>query len=240
MTGDRIVVIPTYNERPNLPLLIAEIMALPDFSVLVVDDNSPDGTGELAERLCVEYRGRVDVLHRQPPHGYGRSCLDGFACALGGHWNLIFQMDADLSHDPKYLRDLAAAAAEHDLVIGSRYLHGVSVVNWPLHRIILSTFANRYVRALTGLDVADCTSGFRCWRRDALARLPLKHVLSDGYSFQVEMLWEADRIGCRIAEVPIVFVERREGHSKLSLSVLLESVTLPWRLRCRRPRRHRR
>jgi dolichol-phosphate mannosyltransferase len=142
-------------------------------------------------------------------------------------------MDADLSHSPDYLPALTAAAASHDVVIGSRYLHGVSVVNWPLHRIFLSTFANRYIRAVTRLSPSDCTSGFRCWQRHALARLRLDRMVSDGYAFLVEMLFEAGRDGCRIGEVPIIFVERRQGESKVSASVLLESLIMPWRLRLR-------
>jgi dolichol-phosphate mannosyltransferase len=139
-------------------------------------------------------------------------------------------MDADLSHNPDHLPDLVAAAAASDLVIGSRYLNGVSVVNWPLHRIFLSAFANRYIRFVTRLQTTDCTAGFRCWRREALAKIPLERMRSDGYSFLVEMLYEADRRGCRIAEVPIIFVERRQGHSKLSSGVLIESLIMPWRL----------
>jgi dolichol-phosphate mannosyltransferase len=143
-------------------------------------------------------------------------------------------MDADLSHDPVYLPALTAAAADHDLVLGSRYLHGVSVVNWPLHRIFLSTFANRYIKLVTGLTPADCTGGFRCWRREALARIPLDRVASAGYAFLVEMLYRAAQNGSRIGEVPIIFVERRQGQSKVSRAVLLESLITPWRLRLRR------
>jgi dolichol-phosphate mannosyltransferase len=144
-------------------------------------------------------------------------------------------MDADLSHDPQYLPAMVEAArGGADLVIGSRYLQGVSVVNWPLHRLILSTLANRYIRAVTGLPVRDCTSGFRCWRREAIARIPLDRIVSDGYAFLVEMLYEAHRRGCRIGEVPIIFVERRVGQSKLDTGVLLESMFTPWRVRLRR------
>jgi dolichol-phosphate mannosyltransferase len=143
-------------------------------------------------------------------------------------------MDADLSHDPEYLPSLVAAASQYDVVIGSRYLQGVSVVNWPLHRIFLSTFANRYIKSVTRLSPSDCTSGFRCWRRDALSRLPLGSMVSDGYAFLVEMLYEASRRGCVIGEVPIIFVERRQGQSKVSTAVLLESLITPWRLLFRR------
>jgi dolichol-phosphate mannosyltransferase len=144
-------------------------------------------------------------------------------------------MDSDLSHGPEYLPALVAAGATHDLVLGSRYMNGgVSVVNWPIHRILLSAFANRYIRAVTGLSPNDCTSGFRCWRRDSLAQLPIAKMVSDGYSFLTEMLYEAHRRSFRIGEVPIIFVERRIGHSKLSSGVLLESLIMPWRLRFRR------
>ena len=179
--------------------------------------------------------GRIEVMHRTGPRGLGRSYIDGLQRAVAqSDVDLVCQMDADLSHDPEYLPALAAAAADHDVVIGSRYLNGVSVVNWPLHRIFLSAFANKYIRAVTRLTPRDCTSGFRCWRREALARLPLAGMVSDGYAFLVEMLFEASRRGCRIGEVPIIFVERAQGHSKVSTPVLLESLVIPWRLVLRR------
>jgi dolichol-phosphate mannosyltransferase len=231
-----LVVVPTYNERENLPILARGILAHPGYGLLVVDDNSPDGTGALADALAAEHPGRVAVLHRTGPRGLGRSYVDGLRHALASGARLIFQMDADLSHNPEYLPALAAAAADHDLVIGSRYLMGVSVVNWPLHRIFLSAFANRYVRAVTRVSATDCTSGFRCWRREALERLPLESMVSNGYAFIVEMLFEASRRGCRIGEVPIIFVERRQGQSKVSGRVLAESLIVPWRLRLRRLR----
>ena len=197
----------------------------------MVDDDSPDGTGALADALATQFPGRFAVIHRKGARGLGRSLVAGLQRALETDADLIFQMDADFSHDPKYLPDMAAAAADADLVLGSRYLQGVSVVNWPLHRIVLSSLANRYIRAVTGIEVRDCTTGFRCWRRDALARLPLEGLISDGYAFLVEQLHLARRLGCRVREVPIIFVERREGTSKISSSVLLESAIVPWRLR---------
>ncbi len=228
-----LVVIPTYNERDNLPGLVRELLALPDTNVMVVDDQSPDGTGQLADGLAAEFPGRIEVVHRTGPRGLGRSYVDGLKRALNGPADLICQMDADWSHDPKYLPAIASACANHDVVIGSRYLHGVSVVNWPLRRIILSAFANRYIRAITGLRARDCTSGYRCWRRAALAQLPLDTVVSDGYAFLVELLYEAHRRSARIGEVPIIFVERKMGVSKLSGNVLLESGLTPWKLRLR-------
>jgi len=228
-----LVIIPTYNERENLPGLVRAVLAYDGYRVMVVDDASPDGTGALADDLAREFEGRVEVVHRTGPRGLGRSYVDGLQRALQGPADRICQMDADWSHDPQYLPALVEAASSHDVVIGSRYLNGVSVVNWPLQRIILSTFANRYVRAVTRLSPRDCTSGYRCWRREALAMLPLERVVSDGYAFLVEMLFEASRRGARIGEVPIIFVERRKGVSKLSTGIVLESMLIPWQLQFR-------
>lgn len=233
-----LVVVPTYNERENLPLLVRGVLAHPGFRLLVVDDGSPDGTGAIADALAIEYPGRIEVMHRTGRRGLGRSYIDGLRHAVAmPDVDFVCQMDADLSHNPEYLPALAAAAATADVAIGSRYLNGVSVVNWPLHRIVLSTFANRYVRFVTRLSATDCTSGFRCWRREALARLPLDRMVSDGYAFLVEMLYDAARQGCRFAEVPIIFVERRQGQSKLSSGVILESIVMPWRLKLNAARR---
>ncbi|MEZ5286040.1 MAG: polyprenol monophosphomannose synthase [Vicinamibacterales bacterium] len=225
-----LVLVPTYNERDNLPPLAAEILAVPGTSILVIDDGSPDGTGAVADRLAAEHPGRVHVMHRTGQRGLGRSYLDGFRRALQMPCDLVVQMDADRSHDPRYLPDMIAAASEADVVPGSRYLHGISVVNWPLRRIILSTFANAYARTITGLQIRDCTTGYRAWRREALARLPLDRIRSDGYAFQVEVSFLAARAGLRIVETPIIFVERREGASKLSWRVVVEAMFTPWRL----------
>jgi dolichol-phosphate mannosyltransferase len=227
---DIVVVVPTYNEKDNLPILAAGVLAHPGFRLLVVDDGSPDGTGAVADELTRAHPGRVEVIHRTGPRGLGRSYVDGLQRALASGADLIFQMDADLSHSPEYLPAIAAGADRYDVVIGSRYLTGVSVVNWPLHRIFLSAFANRYVRAVTRISVSDCTSGYRCWRREALQRLPLNSMVSNGYAFIVEMLFEASRRGCTIGEVPIIFIERRQGQSKVSGRVLAESLIVPWRL----------
>jgi dolichol-phosphate mannosyltransferase len=228
-----LVVVPTYNERDNLPLLVRGVLAHAGFRMLVVDDASPDGTGAVADGLASEYPGRIEVMHRTGPRGLGRSYVDGLRHAVAQDVDLVCQMDADLSHNPEYLPALAAAAAQFDLVIGSRYLHGISVVNWPLHRIFLSSFANRYIRAITSLATRDCTSGYRCWRRDALGQIPIDRMVSDGYAFLVEMLYEAKRRGHRIGEVPIIFVERTLGQSKVLSAGLLESLIMPWRLRLR-------
>jgi dolichol-phosphate mannosyltransferase len=224
------VIIPTYNERVNLPVLVAGLMQLANVRVLVVDDQSPDGTGQVADALAREYSGRVDVLHRTGKKGFGRSYIDGIQLALTEPADVLCQMDADLSHDPKHLPDLIAATARADVVIGSRYIPGGAIVNWPLQRRILSRAANTYIRSVTHLSARDCTSGYRCWRRTAMAGLPLERFISDGYSFLVEMLFVASRRGCQIAEVPITFVERREGESKVSPAVLIESAITPWRL----------
>jgi len=225
-----LVVLPTYNERLNLERVSAGILAHPFTRLLVVDDGSPDGTGQLADELAARSGGRMDVLHRTGTRGLGLAYVDGLTRALATDADAIVQMDADLSHDPKYLPDLLAGLGASDVVIGSRYLHGVSVVNWPLHRIALSAFANRYIRTVTGLRASDCTSGYRMWRREALARMPLATARTNGYAFLTEMLYAAGRAGLRIGEVPIVFVERQEGYSKVSRHVLLESLITPWRL----------
>jgi len=228
-----VVIVPTYDERDNLAALITALLRIDDLRILVVDDNSPDGTGQEAERLAASSGGRLSVLRRTGPRGLGRSYIDGMHAALRSDATHICQMDADFSHDPAELPRLLDAATTADLVIGSRYVPGGQLRNWPTHRVALSTFANWYVRRITRLPVHDCTSGFRCWARGLLARLPLDRILSDGYAFQVEMAWEARAEGGRIVEVPITFVERRQGQSKLSGRVIVESVLLPWRLAAR-------
>ena len=227
------VVIPCYNERQNLRMLVPDVLGRGNYRVLVVDDDSPDGTGAVADVLARRYTGRVEVLHRRGHRGFGLSYVEAFRRVLSTNADLICQMDADLSHDPSYLPALVSAARTFDVVIGSRYLHGVSVVDWPLYRIALSMAANRYVRAITGVPVADCTSGFRCWRRDALRLIPLDRLASNGYAFQIETLYEALCRGARVGEVPIIFVERRHGHSKVSPNVLVEALLMPWRVRLR-------
>ncbi|MET0167192.1 MAG: polyprenol monophosphomannose synthase [Vicinamibacterales bacterium] len=229
-----IVIVPTYNERDNLDPLIRALLRTPDIDVLVVDDGSPDGTGQLADTIAAGSSGRVSVLHRTGTRGLGRSYVDGMRLAVQTDVTAICQMDADFSHNPADIPRLISQASSADLVIGSRYIPGGRIENWSRRRIVLSTFANRYVRAITRLQPQDCTSGFRCWRRDALLRLPLDRIASSGYAFQVEMAWEATAAGCPIVEVPITFVERRQGVSKLSWRIMLESMLLPWRLAARR------
>ena len=227
-----LVVVPTYNERENLPVLVEQLMQQPNVSVLVVDDQSPDDTGAVADALARAYPGRIEVLHRTGARGLGRSYIDGILTMLARpvQVDVICQMDADLSHDPRHLPSLIAATERADIVIGSRYVPGGDVVNWPKRRRMLSRFANTYIRLVTRLRARDCTSGYRCWRRDALAAIQLASFTSEGYSFLVEMLYAASAARLRFAEVPITFVERRLGESKLTRAVLVESVITPWRL----------
>jgi dolichol-phosphate mannosyltransferase len=226
-----LVLIPTYNEKDNIPILVGDLMTIPGVDVMVLDDQSPDGTGRIADELGVKYPGRVRALHRTGQRGLGVSYLEGFHRAIDSDYDFVCQMDADLSHDPKYLPEMIAkAAAGADLVIGSRYLNGISVVNWPLRRIILSQFANFYIRTVTGLHMRDITTGYRCWRRGSLAKLPLDRIVSDGYAFLLDVTFMAADAGLRIEESPIIFVERRIGASKLSSGVLMESLLTPWKL----------
>jgi dolichol-phosphate mannosyltransferase len=226
-----LVLIPTYNEKDNLPILVTDLMAIAGVSVMVLDDQSPDGTGKVADDLGARFPGRVHVLHRQGQRGLGVSYLEGFHRAIDTDYDFVCQMDADLSHDPKYLPAMIETASRGaDLVIGSRYLNGISVVNWPLRRIILSQFANFYIRTVTGLHLRDITTGYRCWRRTSLAKLPLDRIVSDGYAFLLDVTFMAADAGLRIEESPIIFVERRQGASKLSSGVLLESLFTPWKL----------
>jgi dolichol-phosphate mannosyltransferase len=229
-TARALVIVPTYNERENLPVLVTALMEHSGVRVLVVDDQSPDGTGALADDLARRHPGRLEVMHRTGVRGLGRSYIDGIAHGIHQPVDVICQMDADLSHDPRHLPALIAASAGADVVIGSRYVPGGAIKNWPRRRRLLSHLANIYIRSITRLNARDCTSGYRCWRREALAGMPLDRFISDGYSFLVEMLFVASGQGARIAEVPITFVERRLGESKLSGAVLLESALTPWRL----------
>jgi dolichol-phosphate mannosyltransferase len=228
------VIVPTFNERENIALLVPRLLAVEGLRILVVDDGSPDGTGAVADALAAGSGGRVTVMHRGGARGLGRSYVDGMRAALTTDARFICQMDADFSHDPGELTRLIESAASADLVIGSRYIPGGTLHNWPRRRVWLSAVANWYVRAVTGLRIRDCTSGFRCWRRELLARLPLASIASDGYAFQVEMAWASHRAGARIVEAPITFVERRQGSSKLSWRVIAESIWMPWRLVARR------
>jgi dolichol-phosphate mannosyltransferase len=226
-----VVVIPTYNERDNLERLARQLLSQdPAIHLLVVDDNSPDGTGALADRLAAE-TCRVSVLHRAGKLGLGSAYREGFRLALDMGADLVVQMDADFSHDPAILPVFFEKAKESDLVIGSRYLNGVSVVNWPLRRLMLSYFASVYTRVITGLHISDCTSGFKCFRRSALEAIDLDRVRSDGYSFQIEMNYRAVESGFRVTEVPIIFIDRHAGTSKMSKRIVREAVLMVWKLK---------
>jgi len=225
-----LVIVPTYNERDNLPALLGQLLVLDGLRILVVDDSSPDGTGRIADEHAAANRSRVQVLHRTGKRGLGRSYIDGMYLALRTDATHICQMDADLSHNPLDVPRLIAATEQAEFAIGSRYVPGGRIENWPARRRMLSAFANRYIRAITKLTIRDCTSGFRCWRREALEQLPLASIRSEGYSFIVELAWEASKAGFRCGEIPITFVERRKGASKLSARVIVESAILPWRL----------
>lgn len=220
-----IAVVPTYNERANLEELVEKVsQALPDLHLLIVDDNSPDGTGELADELSRRYPDRIFVLHRAKKEGLGKAYVDGIKQVLKGDYDYIVQMDADLSHDPIYLPKFFEQIQNYDLVVGSRYLRGISVANWDLKRLLLSKTASNFVRFITGMPFTDATSGFKCWRREALESIGFQDVFSIGYVFLVEMKYKAYRKGFRVAEVPIVFVERKSGDSKLDWRVVREAI----------------
>ncbi len=229
---EKLVIIPTYNERDNVGELIARLLALPcSVDVLVVDDGSPDGTAEVV-RTLMGREPRVHLLQRPGKMGLGSAYRDGFRYALEHGAEYIFEMDADFSHDPAVIPKFLEAAQDADLVLGSRYLHGkVTVVNWPLDRLILSYTANLYTRLVTGLPVHDATGGFKCFRRRALEAIRLDRVASDGYAFQIEMSFKCWKKGFRIREIPIVFVDRRAGVSKMNRRIIWEAAGLVWRLR---------
>jgi dolichol-phosphate mannosyltransferase len=228
-----LVVIPTYNERTNLPLLIPAVLGQdPRIEVLIVDDSSPDGTGELADELAVA-DPRVHALHRAAKEGLGKAYIAGFKWALERGYDFVFEMDADFSHDPKFIPEFLRAAEDADLVIGSRYKAGVNVINWPMSRLLLSIGANQYARWVTGLPLADSTGGFKCFRRRVLEAISLDRVRSNGYAFQIEMSFLAWKKGFRIKEIPIVFTDRVEGQSKMNKRIVREAIWMVWWLRLR-------
>lgn len=226
-----LVIIPTYNERENLPDIVPAILGLGDcFDVLVVDDNSPDGTGQLAD-LLANGNPRVAVIHRQEKRGLGTAYVAGFEQALTQGYDYVFEMDADFSHDPADLPRLLAAAESADVVIGSRWVGGGGARNWSWLRTFISRGGSIFARTVLGLPIADLTSGFKCFRREVLASLNLRSVGSNGYAFQVEVNYLCSRQGFRIAEVPIVFVDRRVGKSKMSSGIVLEAMLMVLRYR---------
>lgn len=229
-----LVVLPTYNEANNLPRIVPAILLRDSrLEVLVVDDDSPDGTGQAADALAATI-ARVHVLHRDAKQGLGRAYLAGFAWGLERGFDLLFEMDADFSHDPSALDEMINAAAEADLVIGSRYKTGVNVINWPMTRLLLSIGANLYARLVTGLPIADSTGGFKCFRAPVLQAIPLGEIRSNGYAFQIEMSFRAWRKGFRLVEIPIIFTDRVEGESKMNRRIIREAVWVVWWLRLAR------
>lgn len=228
-----LVIMPTYNEAPNLPRIVPEVLAQdPGIDLLVVDDDSPDGTGGLANDLARKHPDRVHVIHRTEKQGLGSAYVTGFKWALARDYELIFEMDADFSHDPAHLPEFLRAIRDHDLVLGSRYLQGrVTVVNWPMSRLLLSYFGTTYARIVTGLPVSDATSGFKCFRRKTLEHIDLDAVASNGYVFQIELTFRAWKAGFSIGQIPIVFEERTEGESKMSKRIVFEAIWKVWQLR---------
>lgn len=229
--NDTLVIIPTYNEKDNVEHIVPAVLAVcPQADVLVVDDNSPDGTGRLADQLAAA-NPRIHVLHRAGKQGLGRAYIAGFKWALEHAYDYIMEMDADFSHDPRSVPALRAAAEQGaDLALGSRYVGGIRVLNWPMNRLLLSTGAALYVRLITGMPFTDPTGGFKCYRRRVLEAIALDAIESNGYSFQVEMTHTAWHLGFTIVEVPIVFEERRDGESKMSGGIINEALWMVWKL----------
>ena len=226
-----LIVIPTYNEKENIREIVGAILNLDlNLDILIVDDNSPDGTGEIADRIAGE-RKAVHVLHREEKSGLGAAYMAGFKYALAHQYDLIFEMDADFSHDPKYIPQFLDKIESSDLVIGSRYTDGVNVVNWPMRRLLLSYYANMYSRIVTGMPIRDATGGYKCFRRAVLEAMDLDGVSSTGYAFQIEMNFKAWKKGFRICELPIVFWDRRKGVSKMSFNIAKEAIWMVWKLR---------
>lgn len=217
-----VCVIPTYNEKDNIVRLVEQLRQLyPELHVLIVDDNSPDGTGTVAERMKSE---RLDVLHRKHKQGLGKAYLAGFDKALGDGADIVIQMDADLSHDPVYIQKMLAAIKECDVVIGSRYVNGISIVNWPISRLVLSWLGNAYARLATGVKISDLTGGYKCMRRSALEAIDFGKIKTLGYGFQIEMNYAFFQCGRKIREVPIIFYERTRGRSNMTRSMVLEAI----------------
>jgi dolichol-phosphate mannosyltransferase len=242
MSQKTVVIVPTYNEKDNLPSIVERVMRHPNhIDLLVVDDSSPDGTGKIADEISAR-NPRVHVLHRAEKNGLGRAYCAGFKWALERDYEFIFEMDGDFSHNPDDIPAFLAAAQNADLVLGSRYKDGIRVINWPLRRLMLSMGAGKYVRLITGMQISDPTGGYKCFRRSALQSFDLDAVRSNGYSFQIEMTHKLWRQGMRIAEVPIIFTDRFQGSSKMSKKIVYEALWMVWRLWFqnglrRRPRR---
>jgi len=226
-----LVIIPTYNEKDNISKVIPLVLKQDlDIEVLVVDDNSPDGTGKIVEELKTS-NPRIKLIRREKKSGLGTAYLSGFKYALENGYNYIFEMDSDFSHDPSYIPDFLKAIEDSDLVLGSRYIKGVNVVNWPITRLLLSFYANVYARWVTGLPLKDSTGGFKCFKREVLEKIGLDNIHSNGYAFQIEMSFRAWKKGFKIKEIPIIFVDRRAGESKMSKKIVREAIWMVWKLR---------
>jgi dolichol-phosphate mannosyltransferase len=232
-TENVLVIIPTYNEKDNIQKLIRDIYGLnPAIHILVVDDNSPDGTSAIVKQLKNEFKN-LFLLERQGKLGLGTAYIAGFKFALQNGYHFVFEMDADFSHDPREIPSFLEAIKDADIVIGSRYCKGVNVVNWPLSRLVLSIFANRYTRFITGLPLHDSTGGYKCFRREVLQAIDLDRISSGGYSFQIEVNFIAWKKGFRLKEIPIIFIDRTIGKSKMSKKILREAVWMVWKLKFR-------
>ncbi|MCX6828489.1 MAG: polyprenol monophosphomannose synthase [candidate division Zixibacteria bacterium] len=226
-----LIIFPTFNEKENIEEITRAVLAKDgSINVLVVDDSSPDGTGEIADRMARE-NPRVNVLHRRKKEGLGRAYIAGFKWGIERKYDYIFEMDADFSHDPQYVPNFLKDIKEYDLVLGSRYISGVNVINWPMSRLLLSYFANFYTRIITGLPVRDGTGGFKCFRREVLENINLDAIKSNGYIFQIEVSMRVWKKGFRIHEIPIVFCDRQKGASKMSKKIVREAIWRVWYLR---------
>lgn len=231
MTEKSLVIIPTYNELENIPKLIPIVLAQDErIHLLIVDDNSPDGTAKFVEEE-MKSNERIHILKREKKLGLGTAYIAGFKYALENEYDFVFEMDADFSHDPYELRNFLITIRENDLVLGSRYINGVRVLNWPMARLLLSFFASVYTRIITGMPIKDATGGFKCFRRNVLESIDLDKVKSNGYSFQIEMTFKAYVKGFKIKEIPIVFIDRVKGKSKMSKKIVREAVMMVWKLR---------
>jgi len=227
-----LVIIPTYNETGNIQRIIPEVLEKnPAIEILVVDDNSPDGTAAVVETLAAENPGRIHLLRRKAKLGLGTAYVEGFKYALERDYQLIFEMDADFSHNPASIPDILAEADKYDLVIGSRYISGVNVINWPMSRLLLSWSANLYTRLVTGMGIMDATSGFKCFKRHVLEAIDLDKISSDGYSFQIEMHYKVYKKEFSIKEIPIIFIDRDTGVSKMNSGIFNEAFWMVWKLR---------
>jgi dolichol-phosphate mannosyltransferase len=226
-----LIIIPTYNELENLPRLLPEVLSKDEsIDVLIVDDNSPDGTTAFVESQ-MKNNDRIRLIKRPSKQGLGTAYIAGFKYALQHNFQIIFEMDADFSHDPKEIPRFLDEIKNSDVILGSRYINGVNVINWPLRRLLLSSFANLYTRVITGMPIHDATGGFKCFRREVLEAIDLDRVKSNGYAFQIEMTFKAWKMGFKVKEIPIIFVDRVKGKSKMSKKIVREAVTMVWKLR---------